>query len=106
MYFGYKDFKRKDFDKNSEISGNTVIREFGTREKALAFLKNHFQKKGIELKPSNQKSRKQFTPSPESHGCEGVDEWLFGRDSAPRFERNPEKTEATAVRPWSFTTYA
>ena len=44
-----------------------------------------------------------FTPPPESHACEGVDEWLSGRDSAPRFERNPEKTEATAVRPRSFT---
>ena len=60
-HFQYKDFKKKDFDKVSEISGSTVIREFGTWEKALTFLKNHLKQQGIELKPSNRKSRKQYT---------------------------------------------
>ncbi len=60
-HFGYKDYKRRDFDKISTISGNTVIREFGTWEKALEFLRNLLQSQGIELKSSNRRSRKQFT---------------------------------------------
>jgi len=58
-----------------------------------------------ELCNEAKKYNKKFTPPPESHACEGVDEWLSGRDSAPRFKRNSEKTEATAVRPWSFTLF-
>ncbi|MCK9615695.1 MAG: hypothetical protein M0R48_09355 [Candidatus Omnitrophica bacterium] len=38
---------------------------------------------------------------PESHARKGVSEWLSVQGFAPR--RNPEKSEATAVRPWSFT---
>jgi len=44
-----------------------------------------------------------FTREPESHACKGVDEWLSVQGSAPW--RNPERKDATAVRPWSFTLF-
>jgi len=98
-HFGYKDFKRKDFDKNSEISGNTVIREFGTWEKALAFLKNHFQKKGIELKPSNRKSRKQFTEQQLFEEMERIWKLVKHRPSKNEWDANdPKISFATYMR--------
>jgi len=45
-----------------------------------------------------------FTPTPESHGCKPVDEWLSVSGFQPlKGRRNTEEKDATAVKPWSFT---
>ncbi|MCK4519726.1 MAG: hypothetical protein KAT96_00945, partial [Candidatus Omnitrophica bacterium] len=51
-----------------------------------------------------ERMRKESTHSPESHVCKGVDEWLSGSGFRST-KRNLENTEATAVRPRSFTIY-
>lgn len=55
--FDYKDFKQEDFDKISEISSYKVYREFGSWEKALLFLKDHLEKKGIPFELTTRRSR-------------------------------------------------
>jgi len=45
-----------------------------------------------------------FTPTPESHVREGMDEWLSGSEFRPPQERrNLERKDAMGVSPWSFT---
>lgn len=57
-HFDYKDFRGKEFDNLSEISFGTVIREFGTWEKALAFLRENLSKKNIQL--GSRRNRRQY----------------------------------------------
>jgi hypothetical protein len=48
-------------------------------------------------------SRYQFTPQPEGHTREGVDEWPSGGIPLHGGDRDPALKDAMAVRPWSFT---
>ena len=57
-HFDYKDFRGKEFDNLSDISFGTVIREFGTWEKALSFLKENLSKKNIEL--GSRRNKRQY----------------------------------------------
>jgi competence ComEA-like helix-hairpin-helix protein len=44
-----------------------------------------------------------FTPQPEGHTREGVDEWPSGGIPLHGRDRDPALKDAMAVRPWSFT---
>ncbi len=55
-HFDYLDFKEDDFSKVSDISYFTVIREFGTWEKAIQFLDDYLKKKGIAFKITSRRS--------------------------------------------------
>jgi nitrate reductase cytochrome c-type subunit len=57
VHFGYKDFRQDDFDKISEVSSYKVYREFGSWEKALIFLRDYLQKKGIGFEITTRRSR-------------------------------------------------
>lgn len=98
-HYGFKDFRKKDFDKISEISSHTVVREFDTWEKALVFLKNHFQAQGIELKSSNRRSRKQFTEQQLFEEMERIWEKIGHRPSKIEWEKSePKISFATYMR--------
>jgi len=55
-HFNYKDFKQNDFNKLADISYFTVNREFGSWEKAMQFLKEHLEKKGIAFEINSRRS--------------------------------------------------
>lgn len=98
-HFGFKDYKRRDFDKISKISGNTVIREFGTWEKALGFLKSLLQSQGIELISSNRRSRKRFTEQQLFDEMERIWRGLGHRPSAGEWKlSNPRISDNTYMR--------
>ncbi len=54
--FNYTDFKQDDFSRISDISYFTVNREFGSWEKTMEFLHNHFKNKGIDFKITSRRS--------------------------------------------------
>lgn len=55
-HFNYTDFKQDDFNKIADISYSTVNREFGSWEKTMQFLHEHFKKKGIDFKIASRRS--------------------------------------------------
>jgi hypothetical protein len=52
----YTDFKEDDFSSLSEISYYTVIREFGSWEKAMQFLFDYLKNKGVDFKITSRRS--------------------------------------------------
>ncbi len=55
-HFNYTDFKQDDFDKMAGINYYTVYREFGSWEKVMEFLVEHFKGKGIDFKVTTRRS--------------------------------------------------
>jgi len=55
-YFDYADFREDDFGSLSTISYYSVVRAFGTWEKAMLFLSEHLKKKGIDFKITSRRT--------------------------------------------------
>lgn len=55
--FNYTDFTQDQFNEIANIHHYTAIREFGSWEKTLEFLKDKLKEKGIELKITSRRSK-------------------------------------------------
>lgn len=55
--FGYKDFTQDQFNDIATIHHYTAIREFGTWEKTLKFLKERLKEKGVDFEITSRRSK-------------------------------------------------
>jgi len=97
-YFNYTEFSWRDFNKISNISASAIKVHFGSWKKALAALKQHLQRKGLDLSPRPFAPQRIYSDEDLFIEMERIWQNVGQRPSRTEWERSNPKISITAYK--------
>lgn len=97
-HFNYTEFSWRDFNKLSNISASAIKVHFGSWKKALAALKLHLQRKGMDLSPRPFAPQRIYSNEDLFNEMERIWHTVGQRPSRVEWERSNPKISITAYK--------